>query len=78
MQLWRCTQMLEISKVMCHQGVNQGGHLWGVHIKYISMMMHVIHVLLFWFGAGQFYIDGLTQDCSNSIANGLELLQPCA
>ena len=24
------------------------------------------------------YIDGLAQDCSNSIANALELLQPCA
>ena len=23
------------------------------------------------------YIDGLVQDCSNSIANTLELLQPC-
>ena len=45
-----------------------------VHIKYISRMMYVIHVLLFWFSAGQFYIDGLTQDCSNSIANALKLL----
>ena len=78
MQLWRCIQMPEISKIMCHQGVNQGGHLGGAHIKYISMMMHVIYVLLFWFSAGQFYIDGLTQDCSNSIANALELLQSCA
>ena len=24
------------------------------------------------------YIDGLTQDCSNSIANALELLPSCA
>ena len=70
--------MLEISKVMCHQGVYQGSHLGGAHIKYISRMMHVIHVLLFGFGARQFYIDGLTQDCSNSIANALELLQSCA
>ena len=23
------------------------------------------------------YIDGLEQDCSNSIANGLELMQSC-
>ena len=26
----------------------------------------------------QYYIDGLVQDCSNSIANALELLQSCA
>ena len=56
--------------------------IWEVHIcahiKYISRMMHVIHVLLFWFSAGQFYIDGLTQDCSNSIVNALKLLQSCA
>ena len=45
-----------------------------VHINYISRMMYVIHVLLFWFSAGQFYIDGLTQDCSNSIANALKLM----
>ena len=25
----------------------------------------------------RFYIDGLVQDCSNSIANALELLQSC-
>ena len=25
----------------------------------------------------QLYIDGLVQDCSNSIANALELLQSC-
>ena len=25
----------------------------------------------------QMYIAGLVQDCSNSIANALELLQPC-
>ena len=24
------------------------------------------------------YIDGLVQDCSNSIAKALELLQPCS
>ena len=70
--------MLEISKVMCHQGVYQGGHLGGVHIKYISRMMHVIHVLLLGFGDGQFSIDGLMQDCSNSSANALELLQSWA
>ena len=56
--------------------------IWEVHIcahiKYISRMMHVIHVLLFWFSAGQFYSDGLTQDCSNSIANALKLSQSCA
>ena len=27
--------------------------------------------------AYQFHIDGLVQDCSNSIANALELLQSC-
>ena len=27
---------------------------------------------------GQEYVDGLVQDCSNSIANALELLQSCA
>ena len=26
----------------------------------------------------QVYVDGLAQDCSNSIANALELLQSCA
>ena len=26
---------------------------------------------------GWYYIDGLVQDCSNSIANALELLQSC-
>ena len=28
-------------------------------------------------GTAMYYIDGLTQDCSNSIANALELLQSC-
>ena len=27
---------------------------------------------------GHLYIDGLVQDCSNSIAKALELLQSCA
>ena len=26
---------------------------------------------------GEYQIDGLVQDCSNSIANALELLQSC-
>ena len=32
-------------------------------------------VLKLW---NQYYIDDLAQDCSNSIANALELLQSCA
>ena len=27
---------------------------------------------------GDYYVDGLAQDCSNSIADALELLQSCA
>ena len=38
---------------------------WGIHLREISQEMPKISNL---------YIDGLVQDCSNSIANALELL----
>ena len=35
------------------------------------------HHVRFWDNEGNFTTDGLAQDCSNSIANALELLQSC-
>ena len=37
--------------------------------------VHIFRVL--WSVCGVLYIDGLAQDCSNSIANAMELLQSC-
>ena len=34
-------------------------------------------MMLMWRRWDDAYIDGLVQDCSNSIANALELLQSC-
>ena len=38
------------------------------------MMMMIIIIIL---SSSEAYIDGLVQDCSNSIANAMELLQSC-
>ena len=40
-------------------------------------MPQVVHKRLFQAILNLLYIDGLVQDCSNSIANALELLQSC-
>ena len=42
-------------------------------LKNIAKSHHVVHQYHLW----DWYIDGLVQDCSNSIAYALELLQSC-
>ena len=44
-------------------------------LEYNPWIMHRVHALLCFVVVG--YTDGLAQDCSNSSALALELLQPC-
>ena len=52
------------------------------YITYLNPLMYSIsHEICTWFCCALFccgYIDGLMQDCSNSIALAMELLQSCA
>ena len=56
------------------QGVNNAGTT--VLHRVINKINHLSHNV----SSSDFvwYIDGLVQDCSNSIANTLELLQSCS
>ena len=69
-----------------------GGWSWGVvkcsSVQALSLFNNFIHQPEIWWCDVQwynlpwsrlvdYYIDGLVQDCSNSIANALELLQSC-
>ena len=45
-----------------------------------DLIMHATQLLQRWIGLAKrikIYIDGLVQDCSNSIALAMELLQSC-
>ena len=65
-------------KYRCVQGPDS---IWRCHLTSIGNPIVEISYTgkmtsLYWINP-QFYIDGLVQDCSNSIANTMELLQSC-
>ena len=51
---------------------------WGVTVLFVLLKIRMEQQQIFGkFPNLEFIIDGLVQDCSNSIANALELLQSC-
>ena len=48
-----------------------------IHAKLKTKLEWQIHHLMIIYTHGQYHIDGLVQDCNNSIAATLELLQSC-